>query len=123
MSELIDQVVANTGLEQPVAEKAVGIILDFLSKEGPADKVQALLASLPDADALIEAARSNGGGGFMAKHMGGIMGVGSKLMSAGLDMAQVRGVIRELMAYSREKGAGDALSDVANAIPGLSQFI
>ena len=37
--------------------EALGIILDFLAKEGPSDKVQALLDSLPGADAAIAAAR------------------------------------------------------------------
>ena len=42
MSELVDRVVSNVGLDRPTAEKAVGIILDFLSTEGPADKVRDL---------------------------------------------------------------------------------
>ena len=40
MDELTERLVAKVGVERNVAEKAVGIILDFLVKEGPADKVQ-----------------------------------------------------------------------------------
>ena len=44
MDELIARLVADIGIDRAAAEKAVGIILDFLVKEGPADKVQPLLA-------------------------------------------------------------------------------
>src|SRR3989304_5370431 len=53
MSELVDRVVSNVGLDRPTAEKAVGILLDFLSTEGPAHKERALLAGLPGSEALL----------------------------------------------------------------------
>ena len=120
MSELIDRVVSDVGIDRNVAEKAIGIILDFLSKEGPADRVQSLLARLPDHQALIAAAGNEGG---MLGGMGGIMGVGAKLMGSGLDMSQIQSVIRSLASYSGEKGGGDDLKAIAAAIPGLSQFM
>ena len=122
MSELADRIAANVGLDRTVAEKAVGIILDFLSKEGPADKVSALIARLPGSEALLQAARDEDNGGLFGG-MGGIMGVGARLMGAGLDMGQIQAVTRELMAYSHERGVGDTLGEIAGAIPGLGQFI
>ncbi len=77
MSELIDRVVSEVGIDRSVAEKAIGIILDFLSKEGPADRVQSLLARLPDHQALIAAAGNDGG---MLGGMGASWGVGARLM-------------------------------------------
>ena len=53
MDELVARRVANVGVDQVAAEKSVGIILDFLRKEGPADKVQALIDRLPGAEALM----------------------------------------------------------------------
>ena len=53
MEELIGRLVANVGVDKTAAEKSVGIILDFLRKEGPPDKVQALIDKLPGAEALI----------------------------------------------------------------------
>ena len=47
MDELIARLVADVGIDRAAAEKAVGIILDFLVKEGPADKVQPLLGQAP----------------------------------------------------------------------------
>jgi hypothetical protein len=122
MDELIARLVANVGVERSVAGKAVGIILDFLRKEGPADKVQALIDRLPGAEALMQAQQgADAGGGMFA--MGGIMGAGTKMMAAGLSMAQVQSVTHEVIAYSREKAGEDAIGEIVGAIPGLSQFI
>jgi hypothetical protein len=122
MDELIARLVANVGVDRAAAEKAVGIILDFLSKEGPPDKVQALIDKLPGAQALIEAQQAGDTGGGLFS-LGGIMGAGTKMMSAGLSMSQVQGVTKEVIAYTREKGGEDAIGEIVGAIPGLSQFI
>ncbi len=120
MDELVARLVANVGVDRVAAEKAVGIILDFLRKEGPADKVQALVDKLPGADALLQAQQGDSGGMFA---MGGIMGAGTKMMAAGLSMGQVQGVTRETIGYAREKVGEDAIGEIVGAIPGLSQFI
>ena len=120
MDELIGRLVANVGVDRAAAEKAVGIIFDFLRKEGPADKVQALLDRVPGAQALAEAQGADAGGVFA---MGGIMGAGTKMMSAGLSMGQVQGVTKEVIAYAREKAGEDAVGEIVGAIPGLSQFV
>jgi hypothetical protein len=120
MDELIARLVANVGVDRSAAEKAVGIILDFLRKEGPADKVQALLDSIPGAQALMEA-QGQGGGGMFA--LSGIMGAGSRMMAAGLSMGQVQGVTREIIAFAREKLGDDAVGEIVGSIPGLGQFV
>ena len=50
MDELIGRLVANVGIDRAAAEKAVGIILDFLAKEGRPTRCNALLAKLPGAE-------------------------------------------------------------------------
>jgi len=120
MDELIARLVANTGVDRTAAEKAVGIIFDFLHKEGPPDKVQTLVDRIPGAQAAMETAAAEGGGMF---GMGGLMGAGTRMMSVGLSMGQVQGVAREVLAYAREKAGEDAVGEVVGAVPGLSQFI
>ena len=120
MDELIARLVANVGVDRTTAEKALGIILDFLRKEGPADRVQALIDKMPGAEALVQAQQADSGGLFA---MGGIMGAGTKFMGAGLSMGQVQGVTREVISYAREKLGEDAIGEIVGAIPGLSQFI
>jgi hypothetical protein len=122
MEELVGRIVSNVGIERPVAERAVGIILDFLATEGPPDKVQTLLTRLPGATKAVETARAAGGGGLLGG-MSGIMGVGSRLMSAGLGMGEIQGVTHELIAFAREKAGDEDLNGIVDAIPGLSQFI
>ena len=121
MDELIGRLVADIGIDRAAAEKAVGIILDFLVKEGPADKVQPLLAKLPGAEVLIQKVASEGGG--LGGMMGGVMGAGMKMMSAGLSMGQVQSVTRTVIAYTREKAGEDAVGEIVAAIPGLAQFV
>src|SRR6478736_4612274 len=118
MDEIVDRLVASVGVDRAVAEKAVGIILAFLLKEGPSDKVQALINTMPGADAAIQSAASEGGFG-----MGGIMGVGTKLMAAGLSMDQMQGVTREIIVYSRERAGEDTVGEIVGSIPGLGQFV
>jgi hypothetical protein len=117
MDELLDRLVANIAVDRGVAEKAVGIILAFLLKEGPSDKVQELIGRMPGAQAAMQAADDGSIG------MGGIMGVGTKLMAAGLGMEQMQGVTREIIAYAREKVGEDAVGEIVGSIPGLSQFV
>jgi len=122
MDELIARLVANVGVDRETAEKAVGIILDFLVKEGPPDKVQPLIDKLPGAQALIQVHQaSDAGGGMFA--MGGLMGAGTKMMAAGLSMGQVQAVTKEVIAFSREKAGEDAVGEIVGSIPGLSQFV
>jgi len=120
MDELIGRLVANVGVDRATAEKAVGIILDFLVKEAPPDKVQPLIDKLPGVQAFIDAQQAESSGMFA---MGGLMGAGTKLMGAGLSMGQVQGVTKEVIAFAREKIGDDAIGEIVGAIPGLSQFI
>jgi hypothetical protein len=55
--------------------------------------------------------------------MGGIMGVGTKLMAAGLSMGEMQQVTAEIIAYSREKAGEETVGEIVGSIPGLSQFI
>ena len=126
MDELIARLVADVGIDRSAAEKAVGIILDFLVKEGPADKVQPLMAKLPGADALLaktDSESSGPAGGLTSGLMGGVMGAGMRMMSAGLSMGEVQDVARAVLAYAREKAGDKAISEVGAAIPGLAQFV
>ena len=121
MDELIGRLVANVVVDRAAAEKAVGIILQFLVKEGPADKVKALIDKLPGAEAAIAAAPPDSGSGGMFG--GGVMAAGTRMMAVGLSMGQVQSVTRETIGYAREKAGEDAIGEIVGAIPGLGQFV
>jgi hypothetical protein len=122
MDELVSRIVDNVGIERSVAAKAVGIMLDFFATAGPPEKVQSFLAQLPGATEAIEAARAEGSGGFFGS-MGGIMGVGSRLMSTGLGMGQIQGVARQVIAYAREKAGDEDIDRIIDSIPGARAFL
>lgn len=115
MDELVGRLANEAGIDRDVAAKAIGIMLAFLLKEGPADKVKPLLDQIPGAEAAAEEQSGNLG-------MGGIMGVGMSLMSLGLSMPEVQTVSRLLLGYAREKVGEDAVGEIINGIPGLGQF-
>ena len=126
MEELISRVMAAGGIDQGLAQKAVGMILGFLQKEGPADSVSALMGALPGADALV--AESAGGGGMIGGLMGmmgggGVMGLGAQMMGAGMSMGQIQSISKEVFAFGREKAGEDAMGAIVGAIPGLGQFV
>jgi hypothetical protein len=121
MDELIGRLVANIGVDRAAAETAVGIILQFLAKEGPADKVQSLINNLPGAaEAMARAPEDSSSGGMFG---GGVMAAGTRMMAAGLSMGQVQAVTRETIGYAREKIGEDAVGEIVGAIPGLGQFV
>jgi hypothetical protein len=120
MDELIGELATKAGIDSAVAEKTVGIILGFLRNEGPSDKVQVLIDSIPGAEAAI-AASNNGGG--LARLMGGVlMAVGTRLMSLGLGVVEIQNIARELFRFGRDKIGADAIGEIIARTPGLSQF-
>lgn len=119
MDELISRITDAVGIDAGVAQKAVGMILGFLQKEGPADDVNKMLAAMPDAQDLIDGAPEAGGGMFG----GGVMGLGSALMGLGLGMGEIAGVSKETVRFAKEKAGDGPVDEVIAAIPGLSQFI
>ena len=114
MDELIAKIVADSGVTPEVARKAAVIILRFLHKERPADKVDALVAAIPGAR---EAIGGNGAGGSS-----GLMGAFNDLTSAGVGMFSVQSVVGSFADYARGKFGAETVDDIVASIPGLSQF-
>ena len=127
MDELIGRITERTGLDAATAQKAIGIILAFLQKEGPPAEVGQLLAAMPGAEQAVAQSGDGGpgatGGGFMEMLGGGVMGLGTQLMGAGVSMGQMQPLGRELFAYGREKAGEDVMGPIVGSIPGLNQFV
>jgi hypothetical protein len=124
MDDLIGRRVAPAGVDQAAAAKAVGIILQFLSKEVPAEEAHTLRRHVPDVDAALPATcsslylRSPGMPGAIS-----MMEVGSQLVSAGLSTRQIQAVSSETLKFAREKAGDGAVGDIVGAIPGLGQLV
>ncbi|MBO6509129.1 MAG: DUF2780 domain-containing protein [Roseibium sp.] len=130
MEELIKRIMAAAGIDEDVATNAVGIILGFLNKEGPEDKMQLIFDALPGTAELVAAREEGGSGGGLLGGLGSMMGgqMGAmaalnELNSAGLDMEGVQSVVKELVSYAKEKAGDEVVDEVISQIPGLSQII
>jgi hypothetical protein len=120
MDELIGQLAAKAGVEKAVAEKTIGIMLNFLRNEGPPQPVQALIDGIPGAEAVIAA---SGAGGGLSRLMGnGLMAVGTRLMSLGLGITEIQAIARELFRFGRDKIGADQMSAIVAGTPGLSKL-
>jgi hypothetical protein len=114
MDELVDQIASQTGIDQALATKAVGIIVSFLGRDGPQPQVQSMIDAIPGARALAEA---HGGEGS------GLMGVYGDLTAAGLGMGEIQSVTRAFVAIAKAKVGEQQVDAVVAAIPGLGQFV
>ncbi len=120
MNAFIGELAAKAGIDEAVAEKAVGAMLGFLRKEGPAEHVRSLIEQIPGAEAVIESASSSGGlAGLLG---GGIMALGAKLMGLGLGMSEIQNLARELFKFGRDKIGADGMRAIIAETPGLSKF-
>ena len=119
MDELIGQLASTAGISSTVAEKTIGIILDFLRKEGPSDKVQVLIDQIPGAEDAIAASDSGGLGKLMG---GGLMALGTKLMGLGLGIRDIQNVARELVRFGRDKIGTEQMGEIVQRTPGVRQF-
>jgi hypothetical protein len=120
MDELTGWLASKAGIEDSVAEKTIGIVLGFLRREGPHDKVQALIDKIPGAEAAISASENSSG---LSKLMGGgLMAVGTRLMGLGLGVSDIQNVARELFRFGRDKIGEDQMGAIIAGTPGLSQF-
>ena len=128
MEPLIARIVDATGLDAAIVQKAIGMILAFLVKEGPQDEVGKLIDVMPGAQQAI-AVSGDGGPGESAGGLmgmaggGGMMALGGKLMALGISMPQMQVLGRELFAWGRETAGEDVMGAIVGGVPGLSQFV
>jgi hypothetical protein len=129
MQDLIDKIVAATGLDAARAEKAVAIMLSLVKTQGNQAKVGELFAKLPGAAELASRHGGDGAakGGLLGMLGGGLMGgplaAISKLSAAGLSMDQIKVLGTLTLDYAKEKAGVQLVKDVAGSIPGLSVYV
>jgi len=121
MQEIVDRVASAAGIEPGLAAQAIGIILAFLRKEGPAADVEQLMAALPGSAELAQE-YGEASAGFAGMFGGGLMALAGQLSGIGLGMGEMQGVGRELFEVAREQAGEDVVGQIAGSIPGLGQF-
>ncbi len=127
MDELIARVSASLGVDAELAKTAIGHVLAFLHKELPEGPVAEFIEKVPGARDLVDAVadKSDGAGASLLGGLlnSGLMGLASKLNAAGLDMGQIQKLGHEIFAYAETLLGKEKVQQIANSVPGLSQFL
>ncbi|SNZ07023.1 DUF2267 domain-containing protein [Cohaesibacter gelatinilyticus] len=129
MDEIIERIASAAGISPDIAKTAVQIILKFLNKEAPDDKMSILFDALPGASDLVSEDEGSSGGGLLGGLMGSMGGMGgamaamNELNSAGLDMGQVQSVASELIGAAKESVGEEVVDEIVSSVPGLNQII
>jgi hypothetical protein len=119
MDELTARLATKAGIDDAVAERAIGITLSFLRSEDLSDKVQALIAQIPGAEDAIAASNN---GGLIKLMGGGLMAVGTRLMGHGLGMGEIQNDAREPFRFGRGEMGAHQMGEIIAGTPRLSQF-
>ena len=141
MQDLIARIASKTGVAEPLAEKAVGMLLGYLQREGDDGSVARMIEQIPGAREMVaqfngaetETPASGGGmlGGLMGaasslmggNSSGGIMAMGQSLMAEGLDMTQIKGIAEETLAFAKEQAGEETVDKVVKSIPGIGALL
>jgi hypothetical protein len=135
MDNLIARVASAADIDSDTARKAIGLVVDFIRREGPSDAIAKLDAKDPALNAIAASttdASGEGMGGMLRGLMGvaagamgggGLMALGGQLMALGLGMDQIQAVGKEVIAHAREVAGDDVVGEIVGAIPGLSSYI
>lgn len=128
MNELVTQISEKVGIDPALAEKAVGLMLNFLQTEGDSEAVSRMIAAIPGGADLVSGA-TGGGGGLLGGIMsalgagGGVMALGQQLMSQGLGMGEITSLAKETIATAKQYAGDDVVDQVVASVPGLNQFV
>ena len=129
MEQLIARIASAAGISEELAQTGVKIILNFLAKEAPEDKMSMLVEALPGAADLLDGGNEGGGGGLIGGLLGSMGGMGgamaamNELNSAGLGMGEVKSVAGELVAAAKENVDESVVDEIIGSVPGLNQII
>lgn len=127
MDELIARISASLGVDAELAKTAIGHVLAFLHKELPEGPVAEFIEKVPGARDLVDAVadKSDGAGASLLGGLlnSGLMGLAGKLNAAGLDMGQIQKLGHEIFAYAETLLGKEKVQQIANSVPGLSQFL
>lgn len=123
MTAIVAQIAAETGLDTATAEKAIGMMLAFLEREGDDAATHKMIAALPGASELVSQWGKEGGGFLVGLFSGGIMGLGQQLMGLGLGMGEITALARQTIAVAKQHAGEEVVDEVVASIPGLGQFV
>ncbi|MEP9378784.1 hypothetical protein ABLE91_18860 [Aquabacter sp. CN5-332] len=124
MDELIARLKEKVGVSEAAANRAVEVVIEFLSHEAPADAMAELSNTIPGIADLLARLPAETTLPASTRHFGGmarLMEVADRMMAAGMTMPQVQQATHEVVCFAREKAGEDVVNRIVVAIPGLRQ--
>ena len=119
MQDLVDHISAATGLEPETARKAIGIVLDFVQKNVPADDQRRRDRRRRRAPAWRRPRLPRTRRKAAAPRSPGLMGLADRLMAEGIGMGSMQSFGRALFEGLRRTVGDGPVEAVAAAIPEL----
>ncbi|MBK8770986.1 MAG: hypothetical protein IPM06_11205 [Rhizobiales bacterium] len=123
MQDLINGIVAATGLPSEKVEAALGVMFNLIKTQGNASAVPALFEKMPGADELATRHAGRLTGMLAGGLMGGPLAAISKLQSLGLSQEQMRQVGSAALAHARAMAGDELVRRCAANIPGVGGFL
>lgn len=138
MEELIQRIVAATGIDAGVARNAVGLIIGFMKQHAPEGPVGDLIRSIPGAEEAVQETATGGGGGGLLGSLGGalsgmlggaagsaagMMALAGQLKEQGLEVSQIKSVGQQIFEFGTEQIGPDRMREIAQGIPGVAQMM
>jgi len=123
MQELINGIVAKSGIPKEKVEEALGVIFNLIKTQGNSAKVAELFVMLPGVEELVRRQSGSLTGLLAGGMMGGPLAAITKLQALGLSTEQMREVGSAALAHARAKAGDDLVRQCAANIPGISGFL
>lgn len=134
IDQLIQMVTQKLGIDPAMAEKAVGIVMSLIQKEGDGAAVSQLFDNIPGAADLASkfsgSAGQDAAGGLLGKVAGMLGGgagdvVGSigALKETGLSMDQLGDMAPLVKNFLAENAGEDVVNQALSSVPALKGFL
>ncbi|MGQ3672982.1 hypothetical protein ACT6QG_11365 [Xanthobacter sp. TB0136] len=126
MDDLIARLVARHKVNEETARALVLIVLQYLVREAPEDKLAPIIAAHPWIPEVLAGAGPEQEATPASHHFGGmarLMEVADRMMTHGLTMSEVQSTVRDTVDYARENAGDEAVDALVRAIPGLRQVV
>ncbi len=126
MDDLIARLVARHKISEDTARNLVVIVLQYLVKEAPADKLAPIIAAYPWIPVVLAEAGPEQAATPADHHFGGmarLMEVADRMMAHGLTISEVQSTIRDTVDFAREHAGDEDVDALVRSIPGLRQVV
>ena len=119
MNEIIAEIAAKAGAPEDKTRSAIGILLTYLDRHVPADRMAPIFDAVPGSRDLVKPKK----GGIFAGLTGGLIGAYTELAATGLSTTQMQVAGKELLAVARARAGDEAVDAAIDSVPSLRRLL